>query len=204
MGHSARALPAVAQAAAMSMLTVASRPAIRRPHRLPPIGTPSLLTTVLRLPGTWDQAQSAYAGHYVYPPGTVHLTVASLDGASRDTDEAISELVPRRLPAPTFTITGVGCSPGTVFLRCIHDDAFAELRAEVRRAFGRPPDRHPAGALFGRLSYANVVRFDGPAHWRAVSFESRRVTCDVLEVVRTDRVLSPAGTVVLARLPLHP
>lgn len=198
-------MPAVLQAGALSLLTVSSRAtARRRDRRLPPIGEPSLFTTVLRLPGVWSGVLPEYTGHYVYSPTSVHVTVTSLDGATRDLDDAIVTLGQRRLPAPTFTITGFGCSPGTVFLRCIHDDAFAELRAAVRSAFGIEAPRRPDAALFGRLSYANVVRFEGRPTWRRARWKPATITCGEMEIVRTDRVLSDDGTVVLARVALSP
>lgn len=156
---------------------------------------------VLRL-GHLGLPRDSYRGHYVYPPDTVHVTVTNLDDATSPLDAAIAELTAADLRAPTFTITGLGCSPDTVFLRCIHDGAFALLRAEVRHAFGVAGSPRRAGWVFERLSFANVIRFDGSARWTRVPTPRTTVTCTELEIVRTDRFLSERGTTVLARLAL--
>jgi hypothetical protein len=74
----------------------------------------------------------------------------------------------------------------------------------VRAEFGIPAPRQLGAAFFGRLSYANVVRFDGRARWHPTPFARTTVTCTEMEIVRTDRVLSAEGTVVLARVALTP
>jgi hypothetical protein len=195
-------MPAIVQAGALSLLTLGSRLVARGERTLPPIGEPSLFTSVLRLPGVWSGESAVHVGHYVYPASSVHVTVTSLDGATNELDDAIVALGQRRLPAPTLRITGFGRSPGTVFLRCIHDHALAELRASVCTAFGILPPRRPTAALFRRLSYANVVRFAGTPPRGRATFERTTITCTEMEIVRTDRCLSADGTIVLARVAL--
>jgi hypothetical protein len=193
---------ALGQKAALSALTWLSRVTIRRRTApLPPLGEATYLTAVLRLdhPGL---PASTYPGHYTYPAHTVHVTVANLDRAGRTLESALESLAARRLPAPTFRITGLGCSSDTVFLRCIHDRRFRQLRRAVRAAFGVGSPRAPLAWLFDRLSFANVVRFAGPARWARVGILPGSVRCTELEIVRTDRFLSDRGTIELAQLAL--
>jgi hypothetical protein len=202
---SERALPPAVQAAAMAVLTGASKRLIgRRTSRPPALGSPTLLTSVLRLPVVWSPPAGWFRGHHLYPAASIHVTVSSLDAGRRPLDEALADLRTRDLPAPTFTITGLGCSPATVFLRCLHDERYARLQSEVRGAFGLGVPCRPDRWLFHRLSYANVVRFDGTARWRDATVARQEITCRELQVVRTDRVLSEPATVVLASLSLTP
>lgn len=142
--------------------------------------------------------------HHVYPPGTVHVTVANLDDATVDLDTAVATLEAVPPPAPMFEISGTGCSPDTVFLRCIHDRAFGLLRESLRDAFGVRRRAGPMAWLFDRLSFANVVRFDGRGVWVPIPDVHASVSCGELEIVRTDRYLSDQGTEVLRRIPLEP
>jgi hypothetical protein len=172
-----------------------------RTTSLPPIGQTTHLTAVIRLPPGLVPPVELGGSHYVYPSDTVHVTVINLDRATVEPTVAIARLRSRDLVAPTFVVNGLGCSPDTVFLRCVHDATFAELRREVRQAFcversGRFP------SVLSRLTFANVIRFDGPGECperldHRGDFVARR-----LEIVRTDRYLSEGGTTVLAELPL--
>jgi hypothetical protein len=192
------------QEGAFTVITALARRRIgRRSTPLPPRGEPAHLTAVLRLAGVPVPAFEPGPGQYVYPATTVHVTVTGLDSATRPVADAVRSLAAVPPPAPTFTITGLGCSPDTIFLRCVHDAAYATLRRRVCEAFGVAAPRSVRGWVFDRLSFANVVRFDGPGRWPAVAVPRTTVTCDVLEIARTDRYLSDEGTVVLARLPLR-
>ncbi len=91
----------------------------------------------------------------------------------------------------------VGCSPDTLFLRCVHDHRFVRLREAVELAFEVASSRTPQSWLFRRLSFANVVRFNGPGEWIREPSVERQVRCTTLEIVRTDRYLSPSGTTVI-------
>ena len=157
-------LSAGIQGLAFDALTMRSRRGLRsRLTPLPPIGRADHLTAVIRLPPDLVPRLDVGGSHYVYPSDTVHVTVTNLDRATVEPTIAIARLRALDLEAPRFVITGLGCSPDTLFLRCVHDAAFVELRRHVRRAFGVERTGRPQ--LASRLSFANVVRFDGPGTW---------------------------------------
>jgi hypothetical protein len=158
---------------------------------------------VLRLGATLVPEITTTNLHYIYPPETVHVTVSNLDATNVDVEEAIERLAARRLSAPTFTVGGLGCSPDTLFLRCIHDGRFDRLRLAVEKAFELPPSGSPMSWLFRRLSFANVVRFDGPGEWQQLRHSRAEARCTTLEIVRTDRYLSLQGTTVIRTIPLQ-
>jgi hypothetical protein len=174
----------------------------RRRRPLPPLGDASHLTAILRIGALFVPRLRVDERHYVYPPHTVHVTVANLDAADVDLDDAIDRLRSQSLPAPEFVVCGLGCSPDTLFLKCVHDVRFVELRAAVSDAFDL--QRAPVGAtrLFERLSFANIVRFDGRGEWPHVTVPDQRETCRELEIVRTDRYLSDSATIIEARVAL--
>jgi hypothetical protein len=190
---------------AFALLTTAAR--ARLTHRrapLPQLGAPIYLTSILRLGDANVPRLDVEDRHHRYPPSTVHVTVANLDTATVDVDLALDRLRSRSLPAPSLTIQGLGCSPDTLFLRCIADDRLDELRQAVSAAFGVVRPSSWKMGLSGRLAFANVVRFDGPGQWIRTSIPATSIECRQLEIVRTDRYLSDAGTIVLERLPLAP
>jgi hypothetical protein len=191
------------QHVALAAMTASSRArSSRRRRPLPPLGTPAHLTSILRIEHP-DLPRLALAErHYVYPASTVHVTVANLDAARIDVDRALERLRDDDLEAPQLRIGRLGCSPDTLFLRCTTDDRFERLRRAVRAAFGVEPAAPPATRLFERLAVANVARFDGPGEWARVRVRPTLVECRELQIVRTDRYLSDAGTVVVARIPL--
>ena len=115
-------LSAGAQRGAFAALTTVSRLGLqRRTAPLPPVGTQDHLTAVLRLGPSAVPNLDVAPRHYVYPPETV--------------DDAIDRLSSTRLVAPVFWIGEVGCSPDTLFLRCVHDHRFVRLREAVELAF---------------------------------------------------------------------
>ena len=175
----------------------------RRNTPLPPIGEQAHLTAVLRLGSTFVPEITTMKPHYVYPPETVHVTVADLDRTGVDVAAAIDRLAALPLPAPTFAVEGLGCSPDTLFLRCIHDDRFDQLRLAVEQACELHPSRSPMSWLMRRLSFANVVRFDGPGEWQEIRVPRTEASCGILEIVRTDRYLSSQGTTVIQTIPLE-
>ena len=184
-------------------MTTAARTGIgRRSTPLPPLGEQAHLTAVLRLGDSVVPAISAADRHYVYPPETVHVTVSNLDAAGADLEIALERLSVLPLEAPGFAIDRLGCSPDTLFLRCVHDHRFDHLRESVEEAFELKRSPSLKSWLFGRLSFANVVRFDGPGEWQQIPSVRIQVRCTTLEIVRTDRYLSSSGTTVLARIPL--
>ena len=197
-------LPRVVQRLALTALTATARLGLsRRRAPLPPIGEHVHLTAVLRLGATLVPEITTTNLHYIYPPETVHVTVSNLDATNVDVEEAIERLAARRLSAPTFTVGGLGCSPDTLFLRCIHDERFDRLRLAVEQTFELPPSGSPMSWLFRRLSFANVVRFDGPGEWQELRHSRAEARCTTLEIVRTDRYLSLQGTTVIRAIPLQ-
>jgi hypothetical protein len=198
-------LPPAAQRMAFALLTTVARTRLsRRRSPLPQLGTPIYLTSILRLGDTNLPQLDVEDRHHRYPPSTVHVTVANLDTATVDVGVALERLRSRDLPAPSLTIDGLGCSPDTLFLRCIADVRLDELRRAVLDDFGVVRPSSWTMRLSGRLAYANVVRFDGPGQWIRTSIPITSIECRELEIVRTDRYLSDAGTDVLERLPLVP
>ena len=197
-------LPAAAQRVALATLSTTARARLdRRTDRLPVLGEQAHVTAVLRL-GEGIVPEIAVADrHYVYPPASVHVTVSNLDMATVDVDEAVDRLSRLTLAAPTFVVDKLGCSQDTLFLRCVHDRPFDRLRVAVEDAFGVAAGRSPSSWLFRRLSFANIVRFDGRGEWSDITVAPVQVRCTTLEIVRTDRYLSPSGTTVLRRLELR-
>jgi hypothetical protein len=192
-----------AQRSALAALTAGSRLRVQyRKTPLPPLGQPNHLTAVLRLGATAVPEINVSERHYVYPPRTVHVTVSNLDQAAAALDVAIDRLSRLSLPAPSFVVGKLGCSPDTLFLRCVHDHRFDRLREAVDVAFEISDSGTPLSWLFRRLSFANVVRFDGPGQWASVPSIERLVRCPTLEIVRTDRYLSLAGTSLIQTIPL--
>lgn len=197
------ALPRLAQRAALTVVTLAARQRARhRNEHLPAQGQPIHRTAVLRLDGVALPELAVNDRHYVYPPGTVHVTVTNLDTATVEVADALARLRSCELPAPEFEVIGLGGSPDTLFLKCLHDERFGRLREVTRRAFGVPEAGLGVTWLFDRLSYANVVRFNGPGQWVDAPVARQRRRCPELEIVRTDRFLSESGTIVEHRLPL--
>lgn len=198
-------LPRLIQRAALAGLTAVSRRGLdRRRDPLPPLGEVAHLSAVVRLGASAVPTLTARQQHYVYPPETVHVTVSSLDAATVDVPLAVRRLADVHMPTPTFRVAGLGCSPDTLFLRCIHDKRFTQLRLAVEQAFGVPPASSPRSWVFRRLSFANVVRFDGSGEWQQISAPSGDVQPTVLEIVRTDRYLSVPATTVLDTITLSP
>ena len=196
-------LSARAQRSALAALTVASRLRVhRRDARLPPLGQQDHLTAILRLGASAVPEIDVAEHHYVYPREMVHVTVSNLDQAGAALDVAIGRLSQLPLPAPSFDVGKLGCSPDTLFLQCIHDHRFDRLREAVELAFEVPTSRSPRSWLFRRLTYANVVRFDGPGEWVSVPNVEHHVRCPKLEIVRTDRYLSLPGTSLIQAIPL--
>jgi 2'-5' RNA ligase len=171
------------------------------------IGSPMYLTTVARLPLEIAAALAETAatlagprsGHYLYPPGTIHLTVASLADVLE--------------PEPMVEAALDGHHRFEVEVRGLNvarDSVFAELHPRgpgleaVRREL-RAGESREHGAAFRwlrrRLAHANLIRFGGPVEPRLIAevgrlrrarFGSFEVA-DV-ELARTDKVLSGAGT----------
>jgi hypothetical protein len=193
-------------------------PAGRRPVALPAAGPAAAvhLSAVARLPAPVADAVAAATarlrahdpGHHYYRPRTMHVTVLNLDGfdlAGRlpELRAAIAACGPVGL-----TVRGLNLSPATVFAQGFLDDArLPVLRRRLARLHA------PAGRwrrpLARRVAVANAVRFAAPpsaaflaelAGLRRLGFG--RATLTEVEVVRTDRLLSPEGTLLVERVRL--
>lgn len=182
-----------------------------RHEPLPPLGPPAEhVAVVARLPiaiaDVLAEAARGLAtppGSYLYPPATIHFTVRNLDGLA-DADVAAAAAV---AAGTGFDVAarGLGLSPATVFVQLFPDgDALRSLRSRLDEL--GPPRRRPPG--LADLAFANVVRFASRPPRRLVRSvgqhrrtEFGRWRVEQLELVRTDRYLSDAATVVLARIP---
>jgi 2'-5' RNA ligase len=200
----------------------------RRVFTLPPSGPAAAvhLTTVVRLPATvtaalaptLDRLRALGPRHHYYPPETMHVTVQNLDalapaaapprrpGGPAPPPDGLAELVAARAPF-RLAVRGLGVAPGAVFALALAGDAtMASLRAGLAGLAGG----HDRGRLGRGLGHANLVRFSGPvtAGFLAELARLRRLdfgtfTVDEVELVRTDRLLSPEGTTTLGRLRLE-
>jgi 2'-5' RNA ligase len=185
---------------------------------LPPSGPAAAvhLTTVVRLPATvtaalaptLDRLRAVGPRHHYYPPETMHVTVQNLDALrpAAPLPDGLIELVAARAPF-RLAVRGLGVGPGVVFALALPGDAtLASLRAGLAGLAGG----HDRGRLGRGLGHANLVRFSGPvtAGFLAELARLRRqdfgtFTVDEVELVRTDRLLSPEGTTTLGRLRLE-
>jgi 2'-5' RNA ligase len=190
----------------------------RRAFTLPPSGPAAAvhLTTVVRLPATvtaalaptLDRLRAVGPRHHYYPPGTMHVTVQNLDALApaAPLPDGLVELVAARAPF-RLAVRGLGVAPGAVFALALAGDAtLRSLRAGLAGLAGG----HDRGRLGRGLGHANLVRFSGPvtAGFLAELARLRRqdfgtFTVDEVELVRTDRLLSPEGTTTLGRLRLE-
>lgn len=147
------------------------------------------------------------AGHYVYPPGDLHLTVANLDSAVLRGAELLRACQQVAAATPPFQVRmhGLGMTAHSVYAQ-VWDQTGSlwRLRRELAAATGGPlslPRR--------LLGFVNLVRFLGPdvrgmhdavRHLRHLELGSLDV--DAIEIVRTDKVLATDATTVLGRLAL--
>jgi hypothetical protein len=144
----------------------------------------------------------------------MHVTVQNLDalapaaapprrpGGPAPLPDGLVELVAARAPF-RLAVRGLGVAPGAVFVLALAGDT--TLRS-LRAGLAGLADGHDRG----RLGQANLVRFAGPvtAGFLAELARLRRqdfgtFTVDEVELVRTDRLLSPEGTTILGRLRLE-
>jgi 2'-5' RNA ligase len=180
------------------------------------IGQPRFLTTAIRLPAeiaerladASSRLDRAQAGQYLYPPRSIHLTVLGLADVPAAEVE-VEAAVGRNRPF-AIEVRGLNLTRDTVFaelhprgagLRALRDD----LRAVESREHGSV-----SRWLRRRIAHANLIRFAVPVDRRLVAevgrlratffgeFEAREV-----ELVRTDKVMSDAGTRTLARFALR-
>jgi hypothetical protein len=149
----------------------------------------------------------ATAGHYLYPPAQMHVTVRSFGDAGDLPDIATAM---EGLPPIELTGAGLGLTRETVQLRLLPgNETLGELRRRLAKMRG-VPSRQPRQRLLAPVAFANVLRLNGsvdPELRRAVAerrglLAGERIALKDLTLVRTDRVASPASTQVLARYEL--
>lgn len=183
----------------------------RRSFELPAWGPEAAhhSTTVVRMPSeVADRLVAAQArlrqrdrAHYYYPPQTMHFTVSNLDHAARDLVAQLPSVLEGFRPFEV-AVYGLGVSPTTVFAQALPEDsAVRELRARLSVLAPRPASLRLLDMLIRNVAFVNIVRFSGSvsagllaevAYMRKRPFG--RFSVGQVEVVRTDRLLSDAGT----------
>ncbi len=171
------------------------------------IGSPIYLTTVARLPAeiatalaeTASRLAGPGSGHYLYPPETIHLTVASLADAPEP--EPMVEAVLQGEERFEVEVRGLNLALDSVFAELYpRGPGLQAVRRGLRE--GESKEHGPAARwLRRRLAHANLVRFGGAVEPRLIA-EVRRLrrarfgSFEVagVELARTDKVLSGAGT----------
>jgi hypothetical protein len=147
-------------------------------------------------------------GHYLYPPGQLHVTVRSFGAAT-----GLPPLEPAVAGLPPIALTGagLGLTRDTVQLRLLPDNStLGELRRRLARTHGVPA-RQPRQRLLAPVAFANVLRLNGPVAPRLRSevaglrrlLAGERIVLQELALVRTDKVATPARTELLARYTLE-
>jgi 2'-5' RNA ligase len=189
-----------------------------RSHALPPEGpgAATLISAVVRVPAPLAATLAAAAAqlatldprHHPYPPESVHVTVLALRG-DLDATGPVAGVAARHAPF-ALDLNGLVLAPGSVLARALPGDgALLALRREL--ASLAESRRRAPGVQWLALhaAHATLVRLGGPASpalGRAVHGQRRRPfgTLEVaeLEVVRSDRLLSPDATQVLGVAPL--
>jgi hypothetical protein len=163
--------------------------------------------------------------HYYYPTDTMHLTVQNLDHARQrcsNQSEWLTQLRSNIASCQPFVVRakGLGVSSSTVFVQLFpEDDSISELRQKLANGTSssgtfRASSKTTAAELFRsrlfrHLAFVNIVRFSGPISLPFVQEVARRhasyfgrFTIKQLEVVLTDKLLSPAGTLTIDRISL--
>lgn len=185
---------------------------------VPSANGPMFTTSVVRVPnhlGARLREAVLPAGdgdgqHYVYPVGDLHVTLANLD-CYRDVpleqiQEALTDCLSRVGPV-TLGLRGLAISRGTVFAQVYVSpiSTLSRLRATVHRPLA-PAARGIHKTPVDVVGFCNALRFrhqDISAasavvnQYRDIDFG--RFLIDEVEIVRTDKVLSAANTIVLAK-----
>ena len=167
--------------------------------------------------------QSLYPAHHYYPADTIHVTIRNLDDAAREECNQLSLFSKIRDLAEgggSFVLKGkgLGVSPNSVFLQLYPEDkGLANLRHQLSTATSDRDRRRPKGSgivgglarryLFEKMAFATLIRFSGPvtpaflaevARHRETDFGTFSI--NAVEIVRTDKFLSNAGTEIIARI----
>jgi hypothetical protein len=139
----------------------------------------------------------------VYPPASVHITIANLDRAPRaELPERVAGWAGGQ-PALSARVSGIGFSRATAFAVLDLDErALRSARRSLRGAAGGRAG--PAVVLRDHVAAVNLARFERPLEAGAARRLSRLRRVELppfalarVELVRTDKVLSEAGTEVL-------
>lgn len=184
-------------------------------RELAEIGQPQFLSVVARLPAEVAERLAAaaqalggtHAHHYSYPAESIHLTILAL-AEEAGAKNAVGAIAGRHR-AFAMDAHGLNLSTGTVFAELYQrGSGLATLR---RALLGELAPLHSPASQWvrQRLAHANVVRLGGPVDRRLVAGVESLRACDFgrfevaeIELVRTDKVLSAEGTLVLGRFPL--
>jgi 2'-5' RNA ligase len=179
----------------------------------------TIATSVVRVPERLGQrlrdtvlpALNEHKPHYAYPAGDLHVTIANLD-QYRDVPpgriaEVLTDCLHKAGPI-SLDLRGLAVSRAAVFtpVHATPASSLLRLRAAMHRALS-PGRLRVAGNPAAAIGFCNVLRFrhDDLSAVRALA-ENNSCTdfgsfqIDEIEVVATDKVLSAAGTVVLAKV----
>lgn len=178
-------------------------------------GPRAFLTTVVRVPTAIGRrvqeaarpaARAEPRPHHLYPAESIHITLANLDRYADLPLERLEATLARRVaaaPPITFTLRGLAAARHTVYVQAYARPASAllALRGSVLLDLENgTPGQQPL-----RIAVGNVVRFRSTdtAAVRPITRANRTVCfgsfqLDRVELVRTDKVLSAAGTDILA------
>jgi hypothetical protein len=163
--------------------------------RLPPPLASQIHDLVRDLPGAEP--------HYVYPATDLHLTVLNLQA---DRDAAVERATAVLAAALPFRVEldGLGMSQQSVFVRVFDDGGLVAVRRQLISVMGvRPP------WPLRQLGFVNTIRYrgsdvgeltDAVRARRRRRFGSFEIT--EAELTRTDKVLSEAGTTLVAKVSL--
>jgi 2'-5' RNA ligase len=191
----------------------------RRSFDLPPAGIEAAnhLTTVVRVPADMATILTAAqarlkrwdSSHYYYPPTTLHLTISNLDHVTSSFRDQVSTVLEGFRPFDLL-VRGLSVSPTTVFAQALPEDsAVQELRRRLWAREPKPLLPELVSRAMRHLCFINLVRFRGPVSSELLTEVARLRTLPVgrfsvteIELVRTDRFLSDAGTQVLERFSL--
>ncbi|MDT3438933.1 MULTISPECIES: 2'-5' RNA ligase family protein [unclassified Pseudofrankia] len=194
---------------------------LRRGHAIPwhaEEGPRAFLTTVIRIPETvGDRLREAArpaagaGGHHLYPAASLHVTLINLDRHAdvpvARVEQVLADCV-SAAPPVVFDLWGLAVARNTIYVQAYARPARAVpwLRASILRRLD--PDRREGPPRGAALAFSNVVRFRSTdiaaarevtrAH-RADHFGS--FSLEAVELVRTDKVMSAAGTETLAVFP---
>jgi hypothetical protein len=190
-----------AQAAGFLLASAAGRHPVTLLDELP---AERHLTSVVRLPpalatSVTDRVRTLPGGeqHYVYPATDLHLTVLNLDPVVDDEQLGAVATILRETPTFSIRLHGLALSQQSLSVRVY--DASGALVALRRRLAAATPCQPSWRRRY--LGFINVIRFRSPdvSVLAAAVKVARRtsfgvMTVERVDIVRTNKVLSVAGT----------